>query len=282
MTPDRTPSTHELIVACTHGNEEAFRALLGRLQPSLVHYAWGFSMDMARAEAVCLRVIEMVFGHLPRLRHNSLLSSYAIGILRKELKKEGMPTAPDHVPALWAALAGLPRVQREVVFLFFQGHALADVARMRREPPSHTRARLTRALVHVARRTGLAGPGAAGSLPPRCVRIDHVYLAVAGESAPRECATWRDHAAACPTCGARFEKAEKLFATVRADIGAFAARPPFAVRMPGPPRVATWIGLAVILGAALAAFLALRGILGPAAGPVIETPEGAIRAAGTP
>ncbi|HAK97226.1 MAG TPA: hypothetical protein DCM87_20110 [Planctomycetes bacterium] len=282
MTPERTPSTHELIVACTHGSEEAFQALIARLQPSLVHYAWGFSMDMARAEAVSLRTIEMVFGHLPRLRHNSLLSSYAIGILRKELRKEGLPSAPDNVPALWAALAGLPRVQREVVFLHFQGHALSEVAHMRREPPSHTRARLTRALMHVARRIGLAGPGSAGPLPPRCVRIDHVYLAVAGEAAPRECAAWKEHAAACPACGARFEKAEKLFAAVRADIGAFAARPPLALRMPGPPRAATWIGVAVILAAALAAFLALRGVFGPAAGPVIETPEGAIRAAGTP
>ena len=282
MKPARVPSTHELIVACTHGNEEAFQTLVARLQPSLVHYACGFSLDMARAEATGLRTIETVFGHLPRLRHNSLLSSYAIGILRKELRKEGLPSAPDGVPVLWTALAGLPRVQREVVFLYFQGHPLAEAARMRREPPSHTRARFTRALMHVARKIGLADPAVAGPLPPRCVRGDHVYLAVAGEAPPREGAAWREHAAACPACGARFERAEKLFAAVRADIGGFAARPPLAARMPGPPGAATWIGVALILAAALAAFLLLRGLLGPAAGPVVEMPNGAVRPAGAP
>lgn len=69
---------------------------------------------------------------------------------------------------------------------------------------------------------------------------------------------------------------------MRADIGGFAARPPLAARMPGPPGAATWIGVALILAAALAAFLLLRGLLGPAAGPVVEMPNGAVRPAGAP
>ncbi len=281
-TPKPATPNHELIRECIGGDADAFRLLVARLQPSLVHYAWGFTLDMARAEEASLAVVRTVFAHLPRLRHNSLLSSYAIGLLRKELKKQGLAAAPANVPASWAALAGLPRVQREVVFLFFQGTSITDIAHIRREPPSHTRTRLTRALVHVARRTALAGPYMPGLPPPRCFRVDHVYLAVADELPRHERAPFKEHVGRCPACAAQLAAAEKLFAALRKEIGPFLARPPLTTVQPGPSRLATFVGAAAVVAVAFAAFLALRSVFGPAALPVTETPAGQTQPVGTP
>ena len=153
------PVTRELIREYLAGDTGAFRLLLQRQQPSVLHYAGGFLPDAAEAQAVARRALRRGFRQIPRLRRNSLLSSFMLGILRSELSKRGNRSAPDDVDPLWAGLAGLPRVQREVVFLHFQGMALRQVALVRSEAPGLTFSRFGKALCHVAKKL-FGEPGA--------------------------------------------------------------------------------------------------------------------------
>ncbi len=269
--PDQT-----LIREYLRGSIEAFRILLVRHQPSILHYASGFLPDGDRARAVARRALSKGFARLPRLRRNSLFSSFLIGILRHELRKEGKKKAGDGVAPLWSGLAGLPRVQREVVFLFFQGTRLGDVARIRHEPPSQTRSRFTNALHHVAKKA--YDQPVRGRAEPRCLGQDEIYLWLAEALPPARKRALEEHAAACESCKRRCEAASEFFDTLRRDIKPLTSAPPLVDRMPGPSIVPTVVATAAILLAALVCFLLLRATFREDVTPVRELPGGEVQA----
>jgi hypothetical protein len=195
--------------------------------------------------------------------------------LRDELKKKGKKKADDNVAPLWSGLAGLPRVQREVVFLFFQGSSLHDVARTRHEPPSQTRSRFTNALHHVAKK--LRGQPVVGRAEPGCVGQDEMYLGLAEAlPAPRKTAL-TEHVAACGTCKQRHEAAQELFGVLRRDIEPAAGAPPVLEQMPGPSIISTIVATAAIVLVALLCFLLLRSALEETVAPVKNELPGPVR-----
>jgi DNA-directed RNA polymerase specialized sigma24 family protein len=272
---DATTADRVLIREYLYGNVEAFRLLSARHQPSLLHYARGFVPSEEAAQAVVRRALRRGFGQLPRLRPNSLLSSFLIGILRDELKRQGTPSAPPDVDPLWAGLAGLPRVQREVVFLFFGGFDLRDVARIRHEAPSHTRARFANALSHVAKKAGVYAPAA--ELPPGCLPVEEIHLLEAGALPPERAAAIASHTARCERCAERHQAGAAFIARLRETISPLNRVSPILPQIPGPSLWSTAIGSGIVLALAVICFLLARLALEDRAKPVRELPSGEVR-----
>ena len=272
---DTNSANRTLMRELLGGNTAAFDLLLVRHQPSILHYALGFVQDKQAAEAVARRVFQRGFRQLARLRRNSLFSSFLIGILRKELGAMGLSSAPPGVSPLWAGLAGLPRVQREVVFLYFQGMPLRQVAHIRHEAPSHTRSRFSKALCHVARKSGHGG--SRRELPAGCIRQDHVYIWLAGALDASEREALAGHVARCEACAQRHREGEELFARLREDIGAVTDVPPVLTQVPGPSLLSTLLGPAAILALAILGFFLLRAAFDGEVTTLEELPAGEVR-----
>jgi DNA-directed RNA polymerase specialized sigma24 family protein len=256
---DVTTTDRTLMEAFLSGDSDAFRLLVERHQPSLLNYACGFLADQEAARAVVRRALWVGFRQLPRLRRNSLLSSFLIGILRGELKRRGISKAPNDVRPLWAGLAGLPRVQREVIVLHFQGMALRDIAHTRHESPSQTRARFANGLGHVAKKFSGAAPGDA--IPEGCLAREDIFLGLAGALGAEEERRIEEHVAQCEFCGQRHENARRLFDCLREEIRPLLEEPPLLTQIPGPSFLSTAVAAAVITGVGLLAFVLLRDAL---------------------
>ena len=242
-------------------NSDAFVLLLLRNQPSILHYARGFFDDDETAINVTRRALRRGFRQLSRLRRNSLFSSYLIGVLREELKRRGKNRVPDTVGPLWAGLAGLPRVQREVVFYYFQGMPLSEVARIRSEAPSQTRSRFSKALCHVAKKAAMGGAVVSGrprDLPDGCAAHDEVFLSLADALLPDRHNRIVKHAAECPTCHLKMNHSRELFARIREDITPFVQHEALLNQIPGPSNLTTMLGAAAVITITLVGFLLIR------------------------
>jgi len=256
---DRTTPERVLIHKCLNGEKNAFRLLLERHQPSVLHYARGFVASDEEARSVARRALRVGFRRLPHLRRNSLFSSFLIGVLRKELRKKGLASAPEDVSRLWAALAGLPRVQREVVFLFFQGLSIPEIARARGEPPSQTRSRLVNGLHHVAKK--IDEENEENHSPSTCPSRGELILAELDAIPPERKKAVTGHAQECPVCRARAEKSGELIRRLENDIRGLSRLPPLLEQIPGPSVLSTVLAAGAILGATFLCFLLLRSAL---------------------
>ena len=256
---DRTTPERVLIRECLNGEKKAFRLLLERHQPSVLHYARGFVASDDEARSVSRRALRIGFRQLPHLRRNSLFSSFLIGVLRKELRKRGLASAPEDVSRLWAALAGLPRVQREVVFLFFQGLSIPEIARVRGEPPSQTRSRLVNGLHHVAKK--IDEENAESDSPSLCPSRGELILADLDAIPPERKEVVAGHTRECPVCRARAEKSGELVRRLREHITELSRVPPLLDQIPGPSVLSTVLVAGAILGVTFLCFVLLRSAL---------------------
>ena len=256
---DVTTTDRTLMEAFLSGDSDAFRLLIERHQPSLLHYARGFLADQEAARDVVRRALWVGFRRLPRLRRNSLLSSFLIGILREELKRRGISKAPNDVRPLWAGLAGLPRVQREVIVLYFQGMSLRDIAHTRHESPSQTRARFANGLGHVAKK--FSGATSGDPIPEGCLAREDIFLGLAGALGEEEERRIEEHAAQCEFCGQRHQAARRLFDCVHEEIRPLIEEPPLLTQVPGPSFLSTAVTAAAITAIGLVVFFLLRGAL---------------------
>ncbi len=265
---DRLSSDRTLIHECLQGNREAVRLLVERHQTSLFHYACGFTPDAEEARRIVARAFRRSLLQLPRLRRNSLLSSFLIGQLRKELTRSGFKQAGRHASEIWRALAGLPRVQREVVFLYFQGFDIRELARIRNEPASYCRSRLGNALCRIVRRIKKGGTdtenndqNTAPSVPAGCLEDQELHLAAAGSLAGRREEDAQKHLAHCAFCRRRAEEAAGVFESVRREIESAKLDKPLIEDMPSPSGASALIAIGVVIAAVLLVYLLLRGPL---------------------
>ena len=234
----------------------------------------GFLHDRAKAEALARRVLVKAFRKLSRLKHNSLFSSYLLGLLRKELRDQGLAEAPPGLSNLWLALAGLPRVQREVVFFFFQGFDVHDIARLRREPYAQSRARFTKALAHISRKT--VGRDAPDALPPDCLRQELTFLLAAREAAQGERNRAETHLQLCAACKQRMSRTTRLFEMLEKEISPHVLPEPLLNGIPGPSRIWAFGGAAAAMLAAAGVFFALWFACGELVVPIRELPSGRV------
>lgn len=253
-------SNVRLIQGLVRGEPHGLPLFLERQQPSILHYAAGYMGDAEKRRGVVLHILKRGIGQLHKLRANSLCSSYLLGLLRRHLRRAECMTPLAEAGPLWHGLAKLSRVQREVMFLFFQGHSFSDIAAIRNDAPGLVRSRFVRALQHVRNKvldmtaadTALHGAAswddACHEWPP-----DMFILLKAGvlQDQPRK--ALEAHCAACPACQKNREGVSAFFGLLREEIQPFAAPPPLLRRLPGLSPV--WVAMLLLLSAGATGFI---------------------------
>ncbi len=166
-TPHDAVHDEWLVVRCQLGERDAFDPLIARWHPSLCRYASRIGGDRDRTGDIVQDIWLRVLRGLPALRDPSKFRPWLFGIARRVLMDRlrlhymeprfddlDASDLPDHaddgheedVSAMTDELAALPRVEREVLELFYlEELTLAEVAEVTAVPIGTVKSRLHRA-----------------------------------------------------------------------------------------------------------------------------------------